>query len=66
MSKKLKLIHCQVIRELHFLNFKKNDGGETVLLEEEEITSKKVIVTAEDGSTVTNYFIHATRPSPSA
>ena len=49
-----------------FLNFKENDGGETVLLEEEEITSKKVIVTAEDGSTVTNYFIHATRPSPSA
>ena len=41
-------------------NFKGSDGEKTVLLKEEEITSIKVEVTAEDGRTVKNFFVHVT------
>ena len=44
---------------------KGSDGGKTVLLKEGEVTSIKVEVTAEDGRTVKNYFIHVTRLSSS-
>lgn len=40
-------------------------GGKTVDLTEGQVTSIKVEVCAEDGSTIKNYFIHATRLSAS-
>lgn len=40
-------------------------GGKTVSLKEGEVTPVKVEVTAEDGSTIKNYFIHVTRLSAS-
>lgn len=40
-------------------------GGKTVALKEGEVTAVKIEVTAEDGSTIKNYFIHATRLSAS-
>ncbi|XP_068729619.1 uncharacterized protein [Montipora capricornis] len=40
-------------------------GGKTVILKEGEVTSVKIEVTAEDGSTNKNYFIHVTRLSSS-
>ena len=46
-------------------NSKGSDGGKTVLLKAGEVTSIKVEVTAEDGRTDKNYFIHVTRLSPS-
>ena len=44
---------------------KGSGGGKTVPLKEGEVTSIKIEVTAEDGSTIKNYFIHATRLSAS-
>lgn len=40
-------------------------GGKTVPLKEGEVTPVKIEVTAEDGSTIKNYFIHVTRLSAS-
>ena len=40
-------------------------GGKTVALKEGEVTPVKIEVTAEDGSTIKNYFIHVTRLSAS-
>lgn len=50
---------------MNYFNFKENDGGETIPLEEKEVTSRKERVTAEDGRTVKNYLIRVTRLSPS-
>ena len=44
---------------------KGSGGGKTVPLKEGEVTSVKIEVTAEDGSTTKNYFIQVTRLSAS-
>ena len=47
------------------LLFQGSGGGKTVPLKEGEVTSVKIEVTAEDGSTNKNYFVHVTRLSAS-
>lgn len=51
--------------QLVFLFIQGSGGGKTVPLKEGEVTPVKIEVTAEDGSTIKNYFIHVTRLSAS-
>lgn len=50
---------------LYFLFIQGSGGGKTVALKEGEVTPVKIEVTAEDGSTIKNYFIQVTRLSAS-